>query len=119
MRFAWDSAKAEANEMLKRIFKAMPRARLLTTTIRSEDNAADPLTRGKPLCNDRLERSLKCALDAERGWTKTEVKPKYHSTHEQHSDSDLDASHAEEDEDEANLDSLFAVMLDEDESDSV
>jgi hypothetical protein len=112
------SIKAEANEMLRRIFKAMPRARLLTTTIRSEDNAADPLTRSKPLCTGRIGRSMRCALDAEQGWIKTESKPKYHSTQE-NSDSDLDARHAEEDEEDANLDSLFAVMHVEDENDSV
>jgi hypothetical protein len=60
-----------ANEMLSRIFTKITKGRLSVTTIRSEDNAADPLTREELLCPVRMAHSRRCAREAELGWTKT------------------------------------------------
>ena len=66
-----------ANELLRRIFRAVPQSHIIATHIRSIDNAADPLTRGRPLNDTRTTASWSCLLEAEKGWPKTQEKPEF------------------------------------------
>lgn len=80
-----------ANDFLRRIFKKIDPALLRVTLIRSGDNAADPLTRDKPLCPKRNVSSIERMLDAERGWPKTEpIVKKYASIDDEDGESDSD-----------------------------
>jgi len=68
------SSSCQANGLIERMFSALPRSAIRITSIKSEDNAADPLTRSAALCPSRCLRSLEAARAAAAGWPKTEVK---------------------------------------------
>jgi len=60
-----------ANEMLERAYAAIPLQHLRVTQLMSVDNAADPLTRGKQLNDQQLERVCEVLTRAETGWNRT------------------------------------------------
>jgi hypothetical protein len=98
------SLNASANEMLQRVFKVVTLQRLQVSLIRSADNAADPLTRQRPLDNLRNQATLERMSEAESGWPKTKCQPApFISTDDADGESDSDWNsprHRESNEDD-------------------
>lgn len=80
-----------ANEMVKRIYDVMPDFFIRVTHIRSLDNAADPLTRDRPINPIRNMASLSRMKEAESGWPKCEK-------HEHYTPNDGDDDESDSDE---------------------
>lgn len=96
------STNNRANEMLNRIFARVPLEYIRVTHIRSADNAADPLTRNKPLCELRNKATILRFQESENGWPKMQYNQNFFKPRDDEdgeSDSDFNViRHRESDE---------------------
>lgn len=61
------SLVSEANQMLKRAYRAIPLTHLRVSQLRSEDNAVDALTRNRKMSGEKLAQTLHILDEAAKG----------------------------------------------------